>query len=193
MKQYVKDLDISEVISRLKQGERLVNETGSYFEMIDGLICCKWGDNHFINVSISQKDNYYFERPDPEIKIEIGKFYLTRDNKKAYVFNINLEGKYCVVTNNKMPYVVSQGGYFSDEKESDIDLVAPYGSRKGQGRDTDRYETLKKLLQQGLRKCEICKELNLTYGQVDQYIRTHDELNQIYKEKNAKRIRRTVG
>ena len=183
MKQYVRDLDISEVISRLKQGERLVNETGSYFEMIDGFICCKWGDNHFINVSISQKDNYYFERPDPEIKIEIGKFYLTRDNKKAYVFNINSEGKYCVVTDNKMPYVVQQGGYYSDEGESYLDLVAPYG-RQGVGSRTnkERYESIKKSLQQGLRKCEIAMTLGLSYPQVDNYIRQHADLQEQYME-----------
>lgn len=193
MKQYIKDLQMNEVIARLKQGEQLVNDNGYVFEMIEGVVCCHNNQDYYINVSIAQGDNFYFERPEPELGIEVGKFYITRDGRKAYVFNINLEGKYCVVTNNKMPYVVSQGGYFSDEKESGIDLVAPYGSRKGQGRDTDRYETLKKLLQQGLRKCEICKELNLSYAQVDQYIRSHDELKQIYKEKNAKRIRRTVG
>lgn len=125
MKQYIKDLTPEMIISRLKNGEVLKNDENATLEMIDGFIIGKRNDNWCINPAFGSLsfDDYYFEIPEPELNIEIGKFYKTREGEKAYVFNITLDNKYGVVVENKMPYVVSEHGFYSDEEETDKDLV----------------------------------------------------------------------
>ena len=128
------NLQPEEVIRRLKQGEILKNSGGDTIEMVDGVFVKRIGRDWAVGYLVWNTDYYYFEDPDPELELEIGRFYRTRADKKAFVFSKNAEGKYCVVVENEMPYSVYVGGCFSNEEESDKDLVEPYEKPKAKAK-----------------------------------------------------------
>lgn len=71
---------------------------------------------------------YYIECPKP-LKLEVGKFYKTRDGKKAFVFAIS-EKSYnplCVaIVGCKSTYEVTANGKYFDGEVTSEDLVAPW-------------------------------------------------------------------
>lgn len=161
MKQYIKDLSVEQVIERLKSGEVLQGTTGTY-EMIDGIIIHKEKDNWAITPVIRRDYECYFDRPEPEIEIEVGSFYKTRNGLKAYAYTAAAENRIAVVVENQIPYTVSINGYVSDEAENDLDLVAPFYPRDSLGRENFVVEMLK----DGEKQKDIAEKLNMQPSQV---------------------------
>lgn len=122
-----------EVVQALQDGKKVYTDfmeywynKGVFFSLNkkDGYIC--------INSNISFLHNYmYVEEPEP-LKLEVGKFYKTRDGRKALVY-----GKY-KETNEVYPYTVvvvgepmseicvSKAGEVVVGAENIEDLVAPW-------------------------------------------------------------------
>ena len=107
MKTYLKDLTPEEIIKRLKNGEILhpVNPD-FYIKMIDGVLCEFYNNElKFINVQVgsvyrpdsNEGYNFYFETEEP-LTFEEGKFYKTRDGKKAYISKITTTRFYGIIT-----------------------------------------------------------------------------------------------
>lgn len=84
MKKYLKTPE--EVIKVLKEGKTVYSDCGEY-RMIDGLIVfkSKIENLYTINENLLLQENLYIEEPEP-FKIEVGKFYKTRDGNKARCF-----------------------------------------------------------------------------------------------------------
>ena len=102
MKTYLKDLTHEEIIKRLKNGEVVkIKYNGSYIKMIDGIMVKFYPLHKFIiNVSIDldlEGDDYYFEKEEP-LTFEEGKFYKTREGKKAYISRITTTYFYGIIT-----------------------------------------------------------------------------------------------
>jgi hypothetical protein len=178
MKEYITELDFNTVIDRLKQGQVLKSDiTESTVEMIDGILVEK-KDNYFLVFpQISNNDNFkqwYFERPQPQLEIKIGKFYITRDDKKAYVFAKNSAGKYNVAIEDGEAYAVFEGGYYSEEEETEKDLIAVWDKNRnlngGRKSESGRFEKVKELLEKGYSRADIAKETGTTYNAINSFI-----------------------
>lgn len=160
MKQYLEDLKPEEVIARLKQGEILKSENGTTtYEYIEGFIVGNDKDNFCINpciASFSCIDRLYFDMPEPEMVIEVGKFYQTRNGLKAYAYTSAAENRIAVVVEKEIPYTVSINGYVSDESENDLDLIKPYS----------KSEQIIQLCKEGKTHKEISKELGIPVSTV---------------------------
>ena len=100
MKTYLKDLTPEEIIKRLKNGEVVkIEHSGSYIKMIDG-ITVRFYPLHkpYINATINLDDkDFYFETEEP-LTFEEGKFYKTREGKKAYISRITTTYFYGIIT-----------------------------------------------------------------------------------------------
>lgn len=83
MKKYLKTPE--EVIKALKEGKGVRSETGCCYKMIDGVICVSGRSGWCIGTHINDVENPYIEEIKP-LKIEVGKFYRTKGDKKAYVY-----------------------------------------------------------------------------------------------------------
>lgn len=81
MKKYIKDMSVEQFIENLKQGEILYGTAGTY-EMINGIIVHKDGDNWAICPIIRKDYECYFDRPEPELNITVGE-YVWNPNEKS--------------------------------------------------------------------------------------------------------------
>lgn len=88
MRKYLKNE--FEVIKELKNGKTVYEEYYPFYHyiMIDGIICgqCSKNKRFLINCPMDMDSKFYIEEQEP-IKIEVGKFYKTRNGKKAYCFH----------------------------------------------------------------------------------------------------------
>lgn len=74
------------VIKALKDGKEIKDIGDFSYKMIDGFIVSKNKDGCFwVGDSVSSIDNPYIEEKEP-LKIEVGKFYKTRNGEKARCF-----------------------------------------------------------------------------------------------------------
>lgn len=189
MKEYIKNLTPETVISRLKQGE-ILTDGEKTIEYIDGLLVAKRDDDWAINPAISKSfDDFYFYRPAPELELEIGKFYKTRDGKKAYVFAVNSAGKFNVAIEGEGAYSVFAGGYYSEEEETDGDLIGLWAkpTEKRTNFDGENYNRIKELIDRGLNMAEISRALNKNANTVYAYLKYHEDLADIYYSIHGKR------
>ncbi len=107
MKTYIKNLTPEEIIKRLKNGEILYPVNPDYhIKMIDGVICEFYNNElQFINTQIgsvyrpdsNEGFDYYFETEE-SLTFEEGKFYKTREGKKAYISRITTTYIYGIIT-----------------------------------------------------------------------------------------------
>lgn len=126
-KRYLKTPE--EVVQALKEG-KTVQMNGMEYGIINNLIVGfdKIIKEIFINPTIRLSEKPYVDEPDP-FKLEVGKFYRTRDGRKAWIIAYQ-QGKH-------YPYIVAvlglvdvcavlgNGCYF-DDKNCGKDLVAPW-------------------------------------------------------------------
>ena len=90
-KVYLKDLQLDEVIRRLKSGEILKNEQSkSQIKYIDGVLCriCENGTIEYNTNFWTCNIAHYFEEPE-ELKLEVGKPYKTKSGEKAFITDFN--------------------------------------------------------------------------------------------------------
>lgn len=100
MKTYLKDLTPEEIIKRLKNGEVIkIKDSKEYFKMIDDVICrfFDYGDVGIGSLLYAGPDDAYFEIEEP-LTFEEGKFYKTREGKKAYISKITTTRFYGIIT-----------------------------------------------------------------------------------------------
>ena len=127
MKQYLNTPE--EVIKALKEGKEVKNSCNWTYKLIDGIIVGYHREEEIwdINVIIYGKEVLYTEEADP-LKIEVGKFYKTKGNKKAYVYHQYGNGLFRVVCEDcTYSYCVDEKGeYSSCPKVDKLDLVSPW-------------------------------------------------------------------
>lgn len=131
MKKYLKNE--TEVIQSLKEGKEVFNGTTPYvYKMVDGIICyydiesnklC--GINAFVSIGSAP---YYIEEQEP-LKIEVGKFYKTRDGRAAHcffadecldLFRFTINGLMDVVETNKDGEQIIPGRFENEKMPTDI-------------------------------------------------------------------------
>lgn len=117
-----------EVIKALKEGKKVKSEDGWFYKLVDGIIV---GVDEFegwkINLNLDLYDKIYIEETEP-LKIEVGKFYKTKGNKKAYVYLDYRNGLFRAVcdyyTNSYC--IDDKGEYTNYPKVDKLSLVSPW-------------------------------------------------------------------
>lgn len=129
-KRYLKTYE--EVIDALKAG-KVIRDTDSLWTLRDGFIVRKRKDANYTSWVINDciSSNYsgiYVEEPD-QLKLEVGKFYKTRDGRKAIVYakmGIDCPYPFCVVKVGRLDaYNINEEGKQAADDLS-LDLVAPW-------------------------------------------------------------------
>lgn len=107
-KVYLKDLQLDEVIRRLKSGEILKNEQSkSQIKYIDGVLCriCENGTIEYNTNFWTCNIAHYFEEPE-ELKLEVGKPYTARE--------IELEEKLKIAQEALEFYANKENNYYAN-------------------------------------------------------------------------------
>lgn len=121
------------IIKALKEG-KVVKSKNVKYKLIDGIICSfheEYGRKLWtVCNSICEYEKPYIDEPEP-LKIEVGKFYRTRNGSKAFVYAKADKGKYnywAVIVNSIIDenFCCTVDGTYSVGKESKKDLVAPW-------------------------------------------------------------------
>ena len=125
MKKYLSTPE--EVIKALKEGKDVRSGTGCCYKMIDGVICVLGRSGWCIGVHINDAENPYIEEVEP-LKIEVGKFYKTRNGNKWLCGFIGSE-KLCYPVklisqkNGNEMLVNFEGKYNMNNKISQNDII----------------------------------------------------------------------
>ena len=133
MKRYLKTPEA--VIKALKEG-KVVKSKNVKYRLIDGIICSfheEYGRKMWtVCNSISEYEKVYIDEPEP-LKIEVGKFYKTRDGRKAFVCANTYTGLCWVViidSSADRTFCCTVDGMFCPGEENEKDLVAPWKEDK---------------------------------------------------------------
>ena len=121
------------VIKALKEGKTIKNDHWYSYELKDNFIVQKiLGKIRSINTTIFLDEDYYILEEEP-LKIEVGKFYKTRDGRKAFVCANTYTGLCWVViidSSADRTFCCTVDGMFCPGEENEKDLVAPWEEDK---------------------------------------------------------------
>lgn len=118
------------VIKALKEGKEVFLDEGGAGKvvLIDGFCVKQWNDQFNINYTINLRDKPYILEEEP-FKIEVGKFYKTRDGRKAWVVSRQQDEHYpyiIAVLDEVDAYAVTKDGRFYDDRPYSFDLVGEW-------------------------------------------------------------------
>ncbi len=116
------------VIKALKEGKDVRDENNYSYKIVDGFIVATYDDDFYIGHTISGLDKPYILEEEP-FKIEVGKFYKTRDGRKAWVVSRQQDEHYpyiIAILDEVDAYAVTKDGRFYDDRPYAYDLVAPW-------------------------------------------------------------------
>lgn len=130
MKKYLKTPE--EVIDALVAG-KVVCDEGSQWKLYKGFVMRKdngfdsWVVNDYI---LSEYTGLYIDEPAP-LKIDVGKFYKTREGKKVIILTDDCEEKnysYLVAEVGvwSTPYTIRKNGRIYETEANAYDIVAPW-------------------------------------------------------------------
>ena len=121
-----------EVIKALKDGKEVRDKYGSICKLVDGIIISKLNNFFEIGKPIRSVNKPYILEEEP-LKIEVGKFYKTRDGRKAFVCANTYTGLCWVViidSSADRTFCCTVDGMFCPGEENEKDLVAPWEEDK---------------------------------------------------------------
>ena len=117
------------VIKALKEGKEVRDKYGSICKLVDGIIISKLNDFFEIGKPIRSVNKPYILEEEP-LKIEVGKFYKTRDGRKAWITEYRDTEDvfpFLVAAQKELAlYSVTKEGRLYSEGISGTDLVAPW-------------------------------------------------------------------
>lgn len=119
-----------EVVQALKEGKIVKDEYGRAFALKNGFIIQIYaGEIQCINSTIYLDGyKYHIECPEP-LKLEVGKFYKTRDGRKAWVVEGTMDDTFpfrVAAQKELAVYTVTEEGKCFSKDMSGSDLIAPW-------------------------------------------------------------------
>ena len=112
------------VIKALKDGKEVRDENNYSFKIVDGFIVATYDDFFYIGYTIYGIDKPYILEEEP-LKIEVGKWYETRDHQKARCFRVT--DRTCSFTiDNGFVFCTYKDGKYGVEKECSLDIIGPW-------------------------------------------------------------------
>lgn len=118
------------VIKALKEGKEVRDENGYSYKLVEGFIINTNRKNFYVGDSISSFGTPYILEEEP-IKIEVGKWYETRNHKKARCFCVTSRARNCSFTiDNGFAFYTHKGGKYGVETEHNLDIIGPWKEEK---------------------------------------------------------------
>lgn len=117
------------VIKALKEGKVIKDDNGYSYKLFDGFIVSTYKNHFIVGDNIFNIDNHPYILEEEPLKIEVGKFYKTRDGSKAWVVSRHQDEHfpYIIAVLGKVDaYAVTKDGRFYDDRPYAYDLVAPW-------------------------------------------------------------------
>lgn len=113
------------VIKALKEGKTIKTDHWYAYELKDNFIIQKiLGKIRSINTAIFFDEDYYIEESEP-LKIEVGKWYETRDHRKARCYNFD-NNSYFFTIDNCTVFMTDTKGSSRRKQVSDLDIIGPW-------------------------------------------------------------------
>ena len=120
------------VIKALKEG-KVVKAKNVKYRLIDGIICSLNEDDGrtmwTVGNSIFEYEDAYIDEPEP-LKIEVGKWYETRDHQKARCYYKEGNFAFVSIDNYINPICVYINGSVYNNKTSSFDIIGPWKEDK---------------------------------------------------------------
>lgn len=104
------------------------DDNGYSYKLVDGIIISKLNDFFEIGKPIRSVNKPYILEEE-HLKIEVGKFYKTRDGRKAWVVSRqeNEHYPYIIAVLGKVDaYAVTKDGRFYDDRPYAYDIIGPW-------------------------------------------------------------------
>ena len=114
------------VIKALKDGKEVRDKYGSICKLVDGIIISKLNDFFEIGKPIRSVNKPYILEEEP-LKIEVGKWYETRDHQKTRCFKVNPGLCFFTIDNVGNFNTLINGNYYINGKTSNLDIIRPVG------------------------------------------------------------------
>ena len=118
-----------EVIDALQAGKKIEANDFEYRLVGEVIIAINKTDKSWaVNAGIYSDDIPFIDEPEP-LKLEVGKFYKTRDGRKAWIVEGTVDDTFpfrVAVQKECAIYTVTEGGKRFSEGMSGADLVAPW-------------------------------------------------------------------
>ena len=118
------------VVKALKEGKEVFLDEGGAGKvvLIDGFCVKQWNDQFNINYTINLRDKPYILEEEP-LKIEVGKFYKTKNGRKAWVVSRQQDEHYpyiLAILDEVDAYAVTKDGRFYEDRSYSFDLVGQW-------------------------------------------------------------------
>lgn len=120
-----------DVIKALKDGKEVFLDEGGAGKvvLIDGFCVKQWNDQFNINYTINLRDKpYIFE--EETLKIEVGKWYETRDHRKARCYDVDSGVCYFTIDHCICFTTDTKGIYWKGQEEDDLDIIGHWKEDK---------------------------------------------------------------
>lgn len=112
------------VIKALKAGKEIKDNDGHSYKIVNGFIV-NTNKNYFFVGDIFSGNRPYILEEEP-LKIEVGKWYETRDHQKARCYYSGKATAFFSIDNNSLPLGVYLNGRLYKDMETPLDIIGPW-------------------------------------------------------------------
>ena len=113
------------VIKVLKEGKEIKDQYNNSFKIVDGFIVATYDDDFYIGYTIHSINKPYILEEEP-LKIEVGKWYETRDHQKARCYRGEGNLFFFTIDNIGNFNTMINGNYYLTGKTSNLDIIGPW-------------------------------------------------------------------
>ena len=117
------------VINALKEGKVIKDDNGYSYKLVDGFIVSTYKNHFIVGDNIFNIDNHPYILEEEPLKIEVGKFYKTKNGRKAWVVSRQQDEHYpyiIAILDEVDAYAVTKDGRFYDDRSCSFDLVGQW-------------------------------------------------------------------
>ena len=117
------------VIKALKEGKVIKDDNGYSYKLVDGFIVSTYKNHFIVGDNIFNIDNHPYILEEEPLKIEVGKFYKTKNGRKAWVVSRQKDEHYpyiIAILDEVDAYAVTKDGRFYDDRPYSFDLVGQW-------------------------------------------------------------------
>ena len=117
-------------IKALKEGKVIKDDNGYSYKLVDGFIVSTYKNHFIVGDNIFNIDNHPYILEEEPFKIEVGKWYETRDHQKARCYYSGKETAFFSIDNDSTPIGVYLNGRLYEDRESSFDIIGHWKEDK---------------------------------------------------------------